>query len=205
MNWLCEKDKLIDLIFNKKLPYDAIGKMYGITGNGIKKAAKKVGIKLPIRRKINDSETFNQGSGCKFICLNCGSPYFRSPSVKGNFCSKKCCGEYNFKHKIKLWKNGAIDGTTCYTCASYIKKYLMQKNNNKCQLCGWNKVNTYTNKIPLQIHHIDGNSCNNSENNLQLLCPNCHSLTENFGSRNKNATKGRSDYYRKEYKSVKVD
>ena len=27
------------------------------------------------------------------------------------------------------------------------------------------------------------------ESNLQLLCPNCHSLTENFGSRNKNCSR----------------
>ena len=33
------------------------------------------------------------------------------------------------------------------------------------------------------------NRMNNSEENLQLLCPNCHSLTENFGSRNINCTR----------------
>ena len=45
---------------------------------------------------------------------------------------------------------------------------------------------------------IDGlNEAINAENNLELLCPNCHSLTENFGSRNKNATEGRSKYYGK--------
>lgn len=30
---------------------------------------------------------------------------------------------------------------------------------------------------------------NNKEENLQLLCPNCHSLTENFGSSNKNSSR----------------
>ena len=30
---------------------------------------------------------------------------------------------------------------------------------------------------------------NNSEENLQLLCPNCHAMTENFGSRNKKSTR----------------
>lgn len=34
--------------------------------------------------------------------------------------------------------------------------------------------------IPLQLHHIDGNHENNSFENLQLLCPNCHSLTDTF-------------------------
>ena len=47
------------------------------------------------------------------------------------------------------------------------------------------------------VHHIDGNSLNNIESNLQLLCPNSHSLTENFGSRNKHAPKGKSTYYGK--------
>lgn len=71
----------------------------------------------------------------------------------------------------------------------------MGKYNYKCQLCGWGEMNKYTNKVPLQVHHIDGNSENNNEDNLLLLCPNCHSLTENFGSKNKNASKGRSAYY----------
>jgi predicted HNH restriction endonuclease len=46
-----------------------------------------------------------------------------------------------------------------------------------------------TGNIPLQIHHIDGDATNNKEENLQLLCPNCHTLTENYGSLNKNATR----------------
>ena len=47
------------------------------------------------------------------------------------------------------------------------------------------KKNQYSGKVPLQIHHIDGNCLNNKEENLQLLCPNCHSLTETFGNLNK--------------------
>lgn len=72
-----------------------------------------------------------------------------------------------------------------------------EKNNNCCEVCGYNTPNPYTGKSILQIHHIDGNCLNNKEENLQLLCPNCHCLTENFGSRNKNAPNGKSKYYRK--------
>lgn len=35
-------------------------------------------------------------------------------------------------------------------------------------------------QIPLELHHVDGNSKNNSLDNLELLCPNCHALTENY-------------------------
>ena len=38
--------------------------------------------------------------------------------------------------------------------------------------------------INLELHHIDGDKSNNNLNNLQLLCPNCHSYTDNFGSKN---------------------
>ena len=71
----------------------------------------------------------------------------------------------------------------------YIRRYLFEKYNNSCQQCGWSKTNIHTELVPLQIHHIDGDCTNNKENNLELLCPNCHALTENFGSRNKNATR----------------
>ena len=38
--------------------------------------------------------------------------------------------------------------------------------------------------MPLEIHHIDGNHKNNHLENLQILCPNCHALTNNYRGRN---------------------
>ena len=38
--------------------------------------------------------------------------------------------------------------------------------------------------IVLQLDHIDGNFNNNRPNNIQYLCPNCHSQTETFGKKN---------------------
>ena len=39
-------------------------------------------------------------------------------------------------------------------------------------------------KIPLEVHHLDGDRMNNELSNLQLLCPNCHALTENWRGKN---------------------
>lgn len=52
----------------------------------------------------------------------------------------------------------------------------------KCEICGntiWNGK-----KIPLEIHHINGNHTDNRLINLQIICPNCHAQTENFCSKN---------------------
>ena len=48
----------------------------------------------------------------------------------------------------------------------------------KCEECG---VLNWNNKdISLQLHHKDGNKNNNKLDNLKILCPNCHSQTDNF-------------------------
>ena len=75
--------------------------------------------------------------------------------------------------------------------SNHIRKYLLDKTNYTCEIpgCGCNFINPYTGLSILQIHHIDGDCKNNKENNLELLCPNCHSLTENYGGANKNSTR----------------
>lgn len=68
--------------------------------------------------------------------------------------------------------------------SEHIRVYLIHKHGNRCSMCGWEKINPVTNKVPVQIDHIDGDYTNNKECNLRLLCPNCHSLTPNYGALN---------------------
>jgi hypothetical protein len=41
------KEELENLLLTQNLAYEAVGRMYGVTGNAIKKAAKRLGIELP--------------------------------------------------------------------------------------------------------------------------------------------------------------
>ena len=61
---------------------------------------------------------------------------------------------------------------------------------HKCESCG---LSTWLGKpIPLAVHHIDRDSPDNSLSNIQLLCFNCHALTDNYGWRVHNSRKSRS-------------
>lgn len=50
--------------------------------------------------------------------------------------------------------------------------------NNKCAICNLDIWNNQT--LKLEIHHIDGNKFNIIRENLQFLCPNCHSQTKTY-------------------------
>ena len=77
---------------------------------------------------------------------------------------------------------------------------MLKKANYQCEICGWGETNPYTNRIPLEIHHKDGDYRHNEELNLQVLCPNCHSLTATFKGANKIGREDRSKYIsRKNY------
>lgn len=52
---------------------------------------------------------------------------------------------------------------------------------NKCKLSEW-----LGQPIMLELEHKDGNNKNNIRENLEALCPNCHSQTEFWRGKNKN-------------------
>lgn len=93
---------------------------------------------------------------------------------------------------IERWKQGLEQGSTRIGGVHrYIKRYLREKFGNKCAKCGWAEVNPVTKKVPVTVEHIDGHWENNAEENLTLLCPNCHSLTPTYCGLNRGNAKNR--------------
>lgn len=126
-------------------------------------------------------------------CLSCG----KRLKTQLKFCDNSCKGKYYRDQKIEKWLNGELDGCSSGGHASYVKYYLLEKYNHKCPKCGWAKINPYTNNIPLEVEHINGNPYCNEPDNVTLLCPNCHSLTATF--RGANRGNGRRSYLKKYY------
>lgn len=54
---------------------------------------------------------------------------------------------------------------------------------NTCELCGCREWRGQP--LALALHHVNGEAQDNRLENLQLLCPNCHSQTDNFSGRNR--------------------
>jgi endogenous inhibitor of DNA gyrase (YacG/DUF329 family) len=119
-------------------------------------------------------------------CPTCGN------IIKGyrykKHCSKKCMDVAKHNEYVQQWLNGKILGyypDTNHSVKPFVRRFLFEKFDSKCQRCGWSEKNQFTDKVPLTVHHKDGNSTNTVLENLELLCPNCHSLTETYGAGNK--------------------
>ena len=120
-----------------------------------------------------------------YNCLQCKIECKHNSHKFNKFCSGTCQHNWYFENVIiPKFKNG-----NCSNPKS-LKKILFKLYGEFCNLC--NGKNVWLDKpLKLQIDHIDGNSDNNMPENLQILCPNCHSQTETFCS------KGKGNRYKK--------
>lgn len=77
-----------------------------------------------------------------------------------------------------------IEGLPCNT--TKLKKRLFREGvkEYRCEKCGISEWNNEP--IILELHHINGNHNDNHLENLQILCPNCHSQTVSFAGKKKN-------------------
>jgi hypothetical protein len=114
-------------------------------------------------------------------CLFCSKAVGR---VNTYYCNRTCRADHQNQQVIESWEKGVHDGLNGNTTDIHptVRKYIWEKYDSKCGRCGWNIINPFTHKPPLQIEHIDGNWANNKEENLILLCPNCHALTETYAN-----------------------
>ena len=78
--------------------------------------------------------------------------------------------KYNLKDI--LVENSPYKNTNCLK-RRLIKTGLKEA---KCELCGYSES--------IELHHVNGNPTDNRIENLQILCPNCHSKTTNYRSKN---------------------
>lgn len=104
--------------------------------------------------KINRRETEKEPR----TCYTCGIQYKATKRSGKKYCSIQCCN----KQKIK-------DGAPSFAAVRANMKKAGEI--TTCERCGFNQ-----HPHILGIHHKDRDRNNNKRNNLEVLCPNCHSL-----------------------------
>lgn len=136
-------------------------------------------------------------------CSICSKPIYRRPAeiAKGSnfYCSHECKGKSQQKlHKCAVCPNMILSRKHKKTCSrecankqkiglkykvnlgrpikdvvkdlQVIRRRLIVLRGNSCEKCGYNKLPI------LQVHHIVEKAKGGSDdiNNLELICPNCH-------------------------------
>lgn len=144
---------------------------------------------------------------CKF--LKCKTSTLENYLKKWNIEYKGNKGRKNLYHKdtknIEDYLNNKIRINTHSLRIKLIKNKLKEHKCENCELTEW-----LGDLIPIELHHIDGNRFNNNLDNLQILCPNCHSKTDNnSGKKNKKSLEDKVDkkkynYYQKKEKIDKT-
>lgn len=91
------------------------------------------------------------------------------------------------KEKIQ-WKKDLekiLNGELKVRYSGCFKLRLLERDiiENKCSRC--NITDWLGEKISLELDHIDGDNWNNKLENIRLLCPNCHAITDNYKGKNR--------------------
>jgi len=113
-------------------------------------------------------------------CRYCNSPITGRNKRDNIFCNATCVKNSRYEAEINRWKQGLWNRKISRS----VRTYMTESADYKCQKCGWGKVNPYSGRIVLEVHHIDGDKTNQAKDNLIVLCPNCHSLTKNYRTLN---------------------
>lgn len=93
-----------------------------------------------------------------YECQHCHIKFQDSKSTKRKYCSKQCT-------------NKASKETFIAKFSTVRKMMLARGMINQCARCSFNKY-----PLILGVHHKDRNRKNNDLSNLEVLCPNCHSI-----------------------------
>jgi 5-methylcytosine-specific restriction endonuclease McrA len=107
-----------------------------------------------------------------YSCLNCGKTVTKA-NTAGKYCSNVCQQKHIRDAKVE----------TKEASARTMKRYLIETDGYLCSECGITEWNSKP--IMLELEHKNGNSGDNSRENVCLLCPNCHSQTSTYKNKNK--------------------
>lgn len=132
-------------------------------------------------------------------CRHCGKDLqLPAPYV---YCDNHCQMEHQYHMYVERWLAGLESGHgPQYKLSTYVRRWMSENYGEYCSICGWTERHPVTGRSAVTVHHIDGDVANCRPENLCFLCPNHHSLTENFGALNRGNGKRpthKGEYFRR--------
>lgn len=102
-----------------------------------------------------------------------------------NYLGMKAACRISQKSRNKFTEDDLCQHSLAST--GLVKKFLIRSGLKQevCEICGWAEKRECDGKIPIELHHINGDNSDNRIQNLQILCPNCHALTPTYSGKNK--------------------
>ncbi len=129
------------------------------------------------------NDSISMASACAKIGLQFST--FKRKAIKlGCYKTNQSGKGINKKYAHRYELDDILNGNHPEYQSNKLRKRLIKDGikNSHCELCN---IDTWLDlPIKLELHHIDGNKYNNSIDNIQLLCPNCHSYTDNYRGKN---------------------
>lgn len=125
-----------------------------------------------LAKKIGYSDVSNNGSAYRAVHQMIGELNLDTSHFKGQGWNKDNFDYSRFRYGNKIKSAAALQAITALR-------------GHQCENCGLTEW--MDRPIPLEVHHLDGKELNSELNNLILLCPNCHALTDNYRGRNINS------------------
>ena len=140
-----------------------------------------------LERKQEILNWIEQNQSKAFICkeLNCKqetlNKYLQKMEIeyKGNQSGKGKSKLNSNYMNLKTYLNNSKDIQSNKIRIKLLREGYKEAKCESCGLTSW-----LGQEIPLEVHHIDGNRHNNIIENFQLLCPNCHALTDSYRGKN---------------------
>lgn len=136
--------------------------------------------KFELEKLVNESNSLSeilrkQGKAVSGASVNLLKEKLNKYKINYSFLDEK-----TIKNKKPLEEILVINST--YSSKDLLNRLIKERiKEYKCEKCG---ISSWQNEVlRLQLHHINGIHTDNTLSNLQVLCPNCHSQTDNWGNK----------------------